>query len=163
MENKIVFRKINKTDIKNAKAFQNYLNALVEENAMIEKEYLEDIVKKSKTRVVMVIMCDDRPIGIANVTQEKHASNHICVLGVSIAKEYRGQSLGTKLITQIIETAKKEIEPKPKIIQLRVYAMNKPAIGLYRKLGFEQVAKLPKQIYYKGELVDEFVMNKYLD
>jgi len=62
----------------------------------------------------------------------------------------------------IIELAKKEFNPKLKIIQLRVYINNKSAINLYKKMGFKIVAKMPKQIQFKGKLIDEFIMLKYL-
>ncbi|PIV12707.1 MAG: GNAT family N-acetyltransferase, partial [Candidatus Nealsonbacteria bacterium CG03_land_8_20_14_0_80_36_12] len=47
---------------------------------------------------------------------------------------------------------------KPKIIRLSVFPTNKAAIGLYKKLGFKKVAKISKQIQYKGKLVDEIIM-----
>lgn len=172
VEDKIVIRKIKKSDLKNVKAFQRYINALIDEGAMIaknkkasikeEKDFLESCLKKSKQKIFLIITCSGMPIGIANIDQEKYVLNHIGVLGISIAKEYRGKGLGKKLMNEIIELAKKELVPTPKIIQLRVYTINKPAIALYKKLGFKQVAKLPKQIQYKGKLIDEYIMNKYL-
>ncbi|MEI7424655.1 MAG: GNAT family N-acetyltransferase [Candidatus Staskawiczbacteria bacterium] len=171
-DKKIIIRKFNKSDLKNAKAFQAYVNALVKENAMIglnekvdmkgEREYLNNAVKKSKKKIHLVAMYDGSPVGASNIILEKKVSSHIGTFGISIAKDYRGIGLGKKLMTEIIELAKKKLDPKPKIIQIKVYATNKPAIALYKKMGFKIVAKLPKQVQYKGKLVDDFIMNKYL-
>ena len=171
-DKKIIIRKFNKGDLKNAKAFQAYVNALVKENAMIglsekvdikgEKEYLNNAVKKSRQKIHLVATCDGMPVGVSNISLEKRTSSHIGTFGISIAKDYRGMGLGKKLMAEIIELAKKELNPSPKIIQLRVYAVNKPAIALYKKMGFKIVAKLPKQVQHKGKLVDDFIMNKYL-
>jgi ribosomal protein S18 acetylase RimI-like enzyme len=54
--------------------------------------------------------------------------------------------------------AKKELQPKPKIIRLSVFPTNKPAIGLYKKYGFKKAARIPKQLQDKGKLLDEIIM-----
>jgi len=59
---------------------------------------------------------------------------------------------------EILKLAKKELKPKPKIIRLSVFSTNKPAISLYKKIGFKIVAKIPKQISYKGKFIDEVIM-----
>jgi ribosomal protein S18 acetylase RimI-like enzyme len=59
---------------------------------------------------------------------------------------------------EIIKLAKKELRPGLKIIRLSVYSNNKIAIALYKKYGFKEVAKIPKQIQYKGKLIDEIIM-----
>ena len=44
---------------------------------------------------------------------------------------------------EIIKLAKKELKPKPKIIRLGVYSINKPAISLYKKFGFKKSSQNP--------------------
>jgi len=88
----------------------------------------------------------------------KERQNHVGGLGISIRNGYRGIGLGEYLMKEIIKLTKKELKPKPKIIRLSVLPNNKPAIGLYKKCGFKKVAAVPKQMQYKGKLLDEIVM-----
>ena len=81
---------------------------------------------------------------------------------ISVAKDYRGIGLGGFLINKIINLAKNEIRPVPKIIYLGVFAKNKIAKDLYKKTGFKEVARIPNQLMHKGQLMDEIVMQLYL-
>ena len=83
---------------------------------------------------------------------------HVGEFGIAIKKEFRGIGLGSFLMREIIQLAKTELKPKPKIIKLGVFANNKPAIALYKKMGFKQVAVLPRHLEYKGNLVAEIIM-----
>lgn len=173
-DKKITIRMATKSDLKNAKKFQNFINSLIEEDAKLlmnkkatlkgEKEFLERMLKgiKDKTRVYLVAECDDKIVGATSIELDRWRRNHIGKFGITIVHGYRGMGLGKYLMSEVIKLAKKDLIPKPKIIQLEVYINNKPAINLYKKMGFRIVAKIPKQIQYKGKLINEFVMLKYL-
>ena len=74
------------------------------------------------------------------------------------SKSITEEGLGYLEDIEIIKLAKKDLKPKPKIIRLGVFPTNKPAISLYKKLGFKKVARVPRQFQYKGKLVDEIIM-----
>ena len=171
---KIVIRQIRDNDIANAKKFQNYINSLIAEEAMIlmnkkfslkeERKAVEGFLKNSrqKNKVLIIAEHNNQIVGLTDISLDRHRRNHIGIFGISIRAGYRGNGLGKHIMEEVIKLAKKELNPKPKMIQLEVYANNKPAIGLYKKMGFKQVAKLPKQIQHRGKLIDELVMIKYL-
>jgi len=173
-DKKITIRKPAKSDARNLKKFQVFINSLVKEEAMIlmnekatpkqEKEYVNSMLKsvRNKSRVYLMAEHDNKLVGNASVELEKWRTNHIGKFAIAIADGYRGAGLGNYLMSEVIKLAKKELSPKPKIIQLRVYSNNTPTIGLYKKMGFKIVAKLPKQIQWKGKLIDEFIMLKFL-
>jgi ribosomal protein S18 acetylase RimI-like enzyme len=173
-DKKIIIRKVDKSDLKRVKDFQKFINALVQEeakilwkekvNAKTEKEFLERLIKsvKNKKKVYLLAQDGDKMIGSASIELLAQRKDHIAKFGISISDGYRGMGLGKYLMGEIIKLAKKELDPKPKIIQLEVYSNNKPAIALYKKMGFKQVAKIPKGIQHKGKLVDEFVMFLYV-
>jgi len=168
-DKKITIRKIAKSDLRNAKKFQDFINSLVEEEAKIlmnkkatlkeEKAFIEGLLR-NKNKVYLLAECDNKIVGGTAIELGRWRRNHIGSFGITIAKDYRGIGLGKYLMSEIIKLAKKEL--KPKIIQLEVYVNNKPAINLYKKMGFKIVAKMPKQIQWKGKLVDEFIMILYL-
>ena len=106
--------------------------------------------------------CNNKIIGATDIELDRWRRNHIGKFGITIIQGYRGIGLGKHLMSEVIKLAKKELKPSPKIIQLEVYTNNKPAIALYKKMGFKIVAKLPKQIQWKGKLIDELVMLKFL-
>lgn len=173
-DKKIIIRQIRASDVANAKKFQNYINSLINEEAMIlmnkkfslkeEQDAVKGFLKnnKKKNKVLVIAEHDDQIIGLTDISLDRHRRNHIGILGISIRAGYRGIGLGKYIMEEVIKLTKTELNPKPRMIQLEVYANNKPAIGLYKRMGFKQVAKLPKQIQYKGKLIDEIVMIKYL-
>ncbi|OGZ62875.1 MAG: hypothetical protein A2639_00015 [Candidatus Staskawiczbacteria bacterium RIFCSPHIGHO2_01_FULL_34_27] len=169
-DNKLVIKQINKADLKKAKDFQEYINSFVAEDAKLlmnkkatlkdEIKFLENILKitKRKTKVFLIAKHGDRIVGTVSIELEKWRKNHIGKLGIAIRNSYREIGLGKYLMAEIIKLAKKELHPAPKIIQLEVYTNNKPAINLYKKMGFKNVAKLSSQVQYKGKLVSEYIM-----
>lgn len=169
-DKKIKIRPLLPKDIKRTKRFQEFINSLVEEGAQItvnkKVSFKEEIswirnnirsVKKHR-KVLLVAEHGNTIVGIARIDLYPGRQNHVGELGISIRREYRRIGLGSYLVEKIIKLAKKELKPKPKIIRLGVYPINKPALSLYKKFSFKKVAKIPKQIQYKGKLLDEIIM-----
>jgi ribosomal protein S18 acetylase RimI-like enzyme len=173
-DKKITIRKLSKGDLKKAKEFLDYINSLIAENTKIlmnkkttlkeEKEYLISTINsiKNKTSVHLVAECNNKIAGITSIKSDRWRRNHVGIFSIAINKDFRGIGLGRYLMSEIIKLARKELDPKPRIIRLEVYANNKPAIGLYKKMGFKIVGRIPKQVQYNGKLVDEFAMLLYL-
>jgi ribosomal protein S18 acetylase RimI-like enzyme len=173
-DKKITIRTINKTDLKNLKKFMVFINSLVEEDAKIlmnkkatikeEKDFVGGLLKgiQSKTKVYLMAEHEGKMIGATSIELQRLRRNHIGEVAIAIVDGYRGIGLGTYLLSEIIKRAKKDLIPTPKIIQLEAYINNKPAISLYKKLGFKAIAKIPKQIQYKGKLVADLIMIKQI-
>lgn len=169
-DTKIKVRELGPQDLKKAREFANYINELIEEDAKIllknrksfkdEKEWLEDQLKKTKKRkgVMLLAFDEDKIVGISEANLEKERSDHVASFGISVRKEYRGIGLGEFLMREVLDLAKEKL--KPKLFRLSVFANNEVAQNLYQKLGFVKVATIPKQLQYKGKLVDEVIMIK---
>lgn len=169
-DKKITLRRLSKSDLKLAPKFQELINSLIEEDAKLlmnekasikdEKDFINSTMsgEADKRKVYLFAECDNKIVGASSIEIGKWRKNHIGKFGIIVSKEYRGIGLGAYLMSEIIKLAKKELSPKPKIIQLEVYTNNKPALYLYKKLGFKIVGKIPKQIQYKGKLISEFIM-----
>lgn len=171
---KIKIRELSKRDLRNVKKFQDFINSLVEEEAQIlinkkfplkkEREWLKGQIKRIEKHkhIFLVVEDNNKIVGMTEIYLGIGRQEHVGNLAISIRKGYRGMGLGVYLTKEIIKLAKRDLKPKPKIIRLDVFPTNKPAIGLYKKCGFKKVATIPKQIKYKGKLIDEIIMLLYL-
>jgi len=157
-------------DSKCAKEYMDFINELIAEDAKLsthtkqtlknEQEWVEKVTAqvRSKGKVFLIARNNEKIAGNVSFEMSMLRKNHIARMGIAVGKEYRGLGLGKYLITEIMKLAKKQLKPTPKIFQLEVYANNTPAIGLYKKMGFKIVARIPKQIQYKGKLITEYIM-----
>jgi len=170
----ILIRSLSEGDIKNAKKFQDFINSVIKEDAKIftskritlkeEKKWLLDTMKdiKKHKSIRLVAECKNFIVGNTGINLKTARSSHMGDFGIIIRNGYRGIGLGEYLSREVIKLAKKELKPPPKILRLDVFITNKPAINLYRKLGFKRIARIPDSLQYKGKLVDEYIMFKYL-
>ena len=79
---------------------------------------------------------------------------------IGVDKDFRGEGIGEALMNAV-ETEAKEIGVK--VIELQVFGENKPALNLYKKLGFTSFGVLPRSIDFRGKLIDEVYMYKRVD
>lgn len=167
---KITIRELSREDLKNVEQFQDFINSLIEEDVQIlvnqkfsfekEKIWLEKNIESVKNHKAVFLVAENNNmiIGTASIDLDIWRKSHIGDFAISIRKNYRGIGIGGYLIEEIIKLAKKEL--KLRFIKLSVFNTNKPAIKLYKKYGFKEIARIPKQIKYKGKLIDEIIMMK---
>ena len=173
-DKKITINPLSKKDFKFVKEFLDFINSLVAEDAKIlmnkkmnlkeEMEFLEKGVKSIRDKKKVYLIAKDGNKVVANTSIEMGVfkRSHIGKFAIAIRDGYRGAGLGSYLMAEIMKLAKKELKPAPKIFQLEVLENNKPAMGLYKKMGFKIVGRIPKQIQYKGKLIGEYIMIKVL-
>jgi RimJ/RimL family protein N-acetyltransferase len=167
---KIVIRNFSKTDLRNGKKFQNFINSVVKEDVQMfinkkfslknEKKWLEEQCKeiKNKKKVFLIAEKDGVVIGTTCIGLGFARMNHVGILEICVRGGYRGMGIGECLTKKIIKLAKNKL--KIKFVRLSVFSTNKPAISLYKKSGFKKIAIIPKQIKYRGKLIDEIIMIK---
>jgi RimJ/RimL family protein N-acetyltransferase len=96
---------------------------------------------------------------IGNLTCQggpRQATRHVTVLGMSVAREWRDQGVGSQLMRRAIEWAR--ASQVVKRIELNVFARNQRAIHLYEKFGFAIEGSRRSAIYRDGEYLDDYVM-----
>ena len=155
-----------------AKAMWEYINLLSKEQTFItyqgegisleeETDYLKKMLEKieKKKAIQLFVFLDDKLIGISDIEMEVKTSAHEGVLGISIAKEYRGEGIGNTLMESMINEGIKNL-PQLRIITLGVFGNNPLAMGMYKKFGLKEFGKLPEGIFYKGQYVDHIYMYK---
>lgn len=171
-DEKVTIRNLSSEDLKHPEKFQELINSLVKENAKIlidreqtiqdEIEWLKSELEKisKKQMVHLVAQYNAEIIAGANLTLGKFRESHWAQFGIAIKNGCRGIGLGTFLMETILNLAKTDLEPAPQIIKLGVFSNNGPAHNLYLKMGFHEVARLPKHIQYGGTFIDEIIMIK---
>ncbi len=93
------------------------------------------------------------------VRSENPRMNHRGNMGMGIIPEFRGQGVGTKLLSEALDHAKKIGLEK---VELQVNVANAPAIALYKKLGFEVEGTIKKYRKLDGIYFDCMFMGKFL-
>jgi RimJ/RimL family protein N-acetyltransferase len=103
---------------------------------------------------------NDRVVGWCDVFPFNNPrQSHRGGLGMGLIPEYRGQGLGSKLLSSVIEHSKRFGLEK---IELNVYTTNTSAIALYKKFGFEQEGLIKKYRKLDGQYFDCLAMGKFL-
>lgn len=93
--------------------------------------------------------------------QDYERMAHCAILGVEIAREYRGVGLGDAMMRIAMDWAM--AHPHLRRIELWVYASNASAIALYRKHGFEIEGTRRRAMQWKpGEWHDDHLMARLL-
>ncbi len=126
-----------------------------------QKERIEKYLNKSGM-IILIAEIDGVIAGASDVDNgSKKRRQHVGRIGMSVLKEYRSIGCGTALLQSIIEWAKED-----KIIEklsLEVFSDNAGAIGLYKKLGFREQGRAPRELKInEGEYVDMILMYKFV-
>ena len=134
----------------------NEFNMTVEQ----EEKFIESLTQ-AQTSTLLVGEVDGRIICVGNISaRNRERVAHQCELALSVLKEFWGQGVGTALMKALIDFAKST--GKLEIIHLKVKADNVPAIALYKKLGFQEIGRFPRDTKIDGVYYDAILMNLYL-
>lgn len=165
----IIFRYPTNEDLQ---SLCDYINTLSKEGTFIlwqgeivsledEKKYLDSQLLKisQNTAVQILVFSDGKLVGNTQINLKDKVEKHVGVFGISVAKEFRNEGLGTLLMEKIIKEAKENL-PGLKIITLTYFANNEVAKNLYKKMGFIEFGNLPKGLIYKTQLIDHLYLYK---
>ncbi len=170
-DKEINIRKLKPSDINQPEKFQKHINSFIPEDAMLlmkkkknrkeEIDWLKGRIKEVKNHktIYLIAESNNEIIGACHIALCRERKDHIGELGIAIKQGYRGFGLGKYLMQEVIKLAKTELKSSPKIIELGVYECNKPAIALYKKMGFKPVAKIPNRLQYKNNFITEIIMH----
>ncbi|WP_160032141.1 GNAT family N-acetyltransferase [Paenibacillus sp. An7] len=120
---------------------------------------ISEVMKKIKNEhdeyILGAFTEDDQIVGIAGFRKGrgmkfKHKG---MVWGVYVTPEYRGKGIGKSLMVDILNREKESEELKQ--INLSVITVNRSAVELYKRLGFESYGVEKHALEYMGEVYDE--------
>jgi putative acetyltransferase len=167
---RVIFRTITENDLKRAKDYAEYINSIIDEDDYIlmnkkatakeEREWVKKNIKAyGRGEFTIVAECGGKIISVAEFRKHPWRMNHVASMGIAIKKGYRSIGVGSEMMKLLIEKARLM---KCKMLRLTVLSTNKRAIGLYKKFGLKEVARIPKQIQRRGKLIPEVLMLKEL-
>lgn len=150
----------------------NFINTVSDEHTFItyqgehetlesEEKWLTKLLEKieNKKATHLLAFIGDDLAGQCGIELKDKTQKHIGVLGITVAKNYRGQGIGKLIMDLAIKEASKEIT-ELKIVTLEVYSTNKVARDLYKKMGFVEYGNLPGGISRDGSFEDSILMYK---
>jgi len=169
--NNVLFRVLKPTDAEQA---LKYINTLIKERVNIlwqkpftmkqEKEWVKGELKKNKegNSINVVVEVNGKMVGVGRVERKLgHAQEHVCVVGLSLLKEFRALGMGKRLMNILCKLGADEL--KCTIADLDVYDRNEIAKRLYHKLGFKEYGRMPNGLNHYGEFCDHVYMYKELN
>jgi ribosomal protein S18 acetylase RimI-like enzyme len=149
-----------------------YINELSKEKTFVrfqgeetslkdETDYLDSQLKKieGKKAITLLGFNGNKLIAISGIDMMDKTEKHIGVLGISVAKDFRGKGVGELFTEIILKEAGKEIT-NLKIVTLEVYETNSIAKNLYKEMGFVEYGKLPNGIIRNDAFEDAIFMYK---
>ena len=160
---------LRKPRLEDADGLLDFINSLVREKAPINK--MSEVSRAEEDKFLcrrlasiedgdvlhLIAEMDDEIVGSAEVCKLSGRESHVGTLGIGVKSGYRRIGIATKLIETLTQRAKHQ---GLKIILLAVYENNVPAITLYRKLGFKEIGRTPKGVYWEGKYIDDIKMAK---
>jgi RimJ/RimL family protein N-acetyltransferase len=145
-----------------ARAIAELFAAVAEERTGIATEPPVDIEARTAIFAAMAAqsfaaVADGELIGALSVRISHHGFGD---LGMHVARDWRGRGVGKALLRAAIDWARGTDLHK---LSLEVFAHNEAAIALYRRCGFAEEGRRPRQYRRaSGELYDSIVMGLLL-
>lgn len=147
-----------------------YINDLIAEDTYIvmsgepvteseEREYLTGLLKdiRQNQAVGLYVFDGDKLVANGQIKKRLRRLSHIGDFGITVAKEYRRDGVGSQLMTMLLEEAK---TIGVKIVTLEVFSNNQLARCVYKKMGFAEFGVLPKSVVHRDEIIDLVQMYK---
>ena len=112
--------------------------------------------------VLLVAETDGPVVGLVGIdTSPRRRLSHRATLRLSVAREWRGQGVGTALVGCALDWAAGH--PRIEKVSLAVLADNAPAIALYRRFGFEEEGRRPREVKRgPGSYVDDILLYRFV-
>lgn len=147
-----------------------YINDLIAEDTYVimsgepvteteEISYLSTLLKEidQKQAAAFYVFDGDKLVANGQIKKRMRRLSHIGDFGITVAKEYRQDGVGSQLMAMLLEEAR---AIGVKIVTLEVFSNNERACYVYKKMGFTEFGVLPKSVVHRGETINLVQMYK---
>jgi ribosomal protein S18 acetylase RimI-like enzyme len=126
-----------------------------------DEENFPEAVWQERMKPMLVALSDNKPVGsVTYLFNDRVKTKHIArIVGFYVNPNYRGLGVGRKLMEQALDRIRENKDILK--VQLMVNPKQEAAVALYKKLGFDVVGELKKELKVGEELYDMLVMEKY--
>lgn len=115
---------------------------------------------KGAGNIELVAICDDKAVGhLGILLNQNPRRKHACSFGIAIHPDYQGKGVGKTLMNEMIKLADNWLNLLK--IELAVFADNKVAIKLYKKLGFVIEGESKYDVFKQGKYCSGYKMARY--
>lgn len=166
-----IIRYLTESDVEK---MHQYINTLSQEKTYItfqgeeislesEKKFVSSLLNRmeEKKGFGLLVFVNEELTGLCSLEMHERTFAHEGVLAISIAKDFRHEGIGKKLMEVVLEQTKNL--PDLKIVTLGVFGNNRVAHDLYKELGFQESGRVPKGVFYNGEYIDHVYMYKFVN
>jgi ribosomal protein S18 acetylase RimI-like enzyme len=150
------------------KSFHEALSVVANERIYIEMIEPPSLVEVSnfqnelilKNAPVYYAIQNEKVVGWCDVfPMSNPRQSHRGGLGMGLIPEFRGQGIGSRLLSAVLHHAKAYGLEK---LELHVYTTNTAAVALYKKFGFEQEGLIQKYRKLDDQYFDCLLMSKFI-
>jgi RimJ/RimL family protein N-acetyltransferase len=117
-----------------------------------EREFISGLVEHEASSLLLAFRGRELVGALDLHGNDRPGTEHCGRLGMSVARAYRNQGIGTRLLEELVGWA--IAGGRIRRIELEVLANNPAAIALYRKAGFVQEGCKRQAICVGGQFVD---------
>ena len=133
---------------------------------MNDEAEVDDSVRRwvsfSRVRSSLTLVCDGKPIGLGTLyIQTYKRLLHQTEFGIVLDGNYRGQGIGSYLMSSLMKFAKHQF--KIELLHLQVYEKN-PALRFYERFGFKEFGRQTHWLRdeKEGRYVGRIFMERFL-
>ena len=112
---------------------------------------------RSRSVVMLLVEREGRVVGSCHMQRLGGKHWHRATLGVALHKDIRGKGVGEALMRRTMELGIRRFRGL-ETIELSSFSYNARAQSLYKKLGFEEFARIPRSAKEGSDYFDEVMM-----
>jgi len=148
--------------------FVDLINSLVDEKADIyvtekvtreeEAKWLQEVIAhlERDEDFFLVAEIEKKAVALAEFKIKGGDNEHpVGAIGIIVKKDYRNLGIGTEILKTLLEQA---VFFGLQKMTINVFATNKRAIHVYKKVGFIETGIIPERHFRQGKIIDEIIL-----